>query len=124
MTESKYVKDLKRKYTVKVYDAVYCTSTTDYYATAVIIGGGKRDRREVDIRDFRMMWHDAPFTYKGYPSYVLRSIASQLKEKLDNGELSVYEHDRDGNRRYQDLRYHRADYLEQLITMNYEQLAR
>ena len=116
---SRYVKDLKRKYFVSVYSEIYCTSRTDYFAKVLITGGGKRDKRDVDLMDFRMMHQNSPLTYKGYPAYVLRSIATQLKEMLDEGELSVYEYDRDGIRRYHGLRYHNPQYLEHVINVNY-----
>lgn len=119
---TQYTKDPKRKYHVKVYSAVYCTSHTDYFAKAVITGGGKRETRDIDLSGCRIICHDAPFTYKGYPQYVRRSIISQLKQMSDEGELSVFEHDRDGNRRYHDLRYHHPDYLKSLINKYFSEV--
>ena len=119
---SRYVKELKRKYHVKVFASLYCTSMCDYFATAIIIGGGRRETREIDLNGLRIMWHNKPFTYKGYPQYVSRSIADQLKQMLDEGELSVYEYDRDGNRRYHDLRYHHPDHLAHVIDQNFQQV--
>lgn len=117
---SRYVKQLKQKYTVRLYGSVYCTSQCDYFAKAIIISKDGRETREIDLNGCRVMWHNKPFTYKGYPRYVQRSIAGQLKQMLDEGELSVYEYDRDGNRRYHDLRYHEPAHLTYVIDLNFK----
>jgi len=114
------VKQLKRKYNVKVFSEVYCSSSGYYVASCLITGGGKRDKRDIDLAGCRIMWHSQPFTYQGYPAYVTRSIADQLKQMSDEGELSVYEYNRDGDRRYQELRYHVPEHLEYAIDYNFK----
>ena len=94
------------KYTVKVLTSINCSSTGHYYAKAVIASDGKLDVRDVDMNDFRIMHHLKPFTYKGYPQYVLTAIADQLKRLYDDGDISVFEYDRDKNKRSLNLRYH------------------
>lgn len=116
---SRYLSELKRKYHVKVFDSVYCTSSCSYFAKAIITGGGKRDVRDIDLDGCRIMWKDKPFSYLGYPAYVNQSIADQLKEKLDEGELSVYELDQEGTRRYKSLRYHKHEYLAFAVDYNF-----
>ena len=116
---SEFIKRLKRKYTVTVSHQVYCTSMGHYFAKALIKDGKTREWRDIDLNGCRIMWRDKPFTYQGYPAYVQQSIADQLKQMLDEGELSVYEHDRDGNRRYYDLRYHVPEHLKREIDRNF-----
>ena len=111
----------KRKYTVSVHKHIYCSSSGDYSATVVIRSDKGRDKRNVGLSGCRIMWENKPFTYKGYPQYVTASIAEQLKTLLDNGELQVYEHDRDGNRRYEGFHiYHEDRHLEFYINLNYD----
>lgn len=115
-----YTNILKRKYMVKVSDEIYCTSTGHYFAKVWISDGATRDKRDIDLDGCRIMWKDKPFTYNGYPKYITQAIADGLKEKWDNGELSVYEFDRDGNRRYQQLRYHDPHRLQWQINYNFK----
>lgn len=111
---------MQRKYTVIVSKDIYCSSTGHYNATCQIVGKG-RDKRTVDLHGLRIMRHDSPATYKGYPKYVLEDIARQLKEAWDNSEINVYEYTQDDNRRYDNLRYHDAHRLQFLINSNWRQ---
>lgn len=109
------------KYSVDISTDVYCSSSGHYFGTVIIKGKGKRDSRDVDLYDMRLIHKDKPFTYTGYPKYVLRMIAQQFKDHWDNGRIKVYEYTRDETRRYEDLRYHDAHILQRLINQHYSE---
>ena len=79
-----------------------------------------RDAREVDISDFRLMHKNKPFTYNGYPAYVLAEIAKWYKKSWDKGNISVCETDQYGNERRENLRYHDEHILQFLINQNHK----
>lgn len=110
------------KYQIRAIGAIYCSSTGHYSATVIILDKktGKSDTRQVDISDFRIMHKNNPYTYKGYPKYVIANIAKHLKQMADSNSLSVHEVNQEGDRRYSNLRYHEDDHLQYLININYK----
>ena len=113
---------MSRKYEVVAIDAIHCTSSCHYSAYVIIkdTKTGKRDAREVDISDFRLMHKNKPFTYNGYPAYVLAEIAKWYKKSWDKGNISVCETDQYGNERRENLRYHDEHILQFLINQNHK----
>lgn len=52
---------------------------------------------------------------KRYPNYVYETVERQILDMIRAGKLRFYECDRDGNKRYENLRYHSADSFEWVI---------
>lgn len=105
----------KRKYRVIVNSSVYCSSTLLYCVDVFIESRNRRDVRNFEIREQRILQRRSPATYRGYPQYVQKEIIRQLKELHTAGQIRVYEVDRYGERRWESLRYHVPEYFDRMI---------
>lgn len=56
------------------------------------------------------------------PAYLRREIKRQLLAHLEAGTVKVHEYDRDGNKRWENLRYHEDDWVATTITWLRSQL--
>lgn len=105
----------QRKYTaIIVHRDIYCSSSHNYVGRVTIVSSRKRETRYYDVHNGTIEQH-SNWSEKCYPAYVRNAVKRQYRDMLEQGELSVYECDRDGNRRYHDYRYHSDEYLISLI---------
>jgi len=95
---------------VKVLNGVYISSDFHYHFHCRIEGKG-RDYTP----DMGFLAKDGPYSYRGYPLYVHTEVQRQIAKKLRDGTFSFYEYDREGNRRYDELRYRNEDYEAHLL---------
>lgn len=94
----------QRKYeVVKVIDEVYVSSSGHHFFKVVIIEvATDRRRRALDTYSFG---EAEPFDHR-YPKYVIEATERAALKLLKSGKVTFYEYDRDGEKRYTDLRYH------------------
>jgi hypothetical protein len=100
-----------RKYqNIRVGFAVNCSSTGHYSARVdySIVA------RDGSVKKRKRTWFYIG-TKSALPQYVQDEIFRQLRALYCDGELSIYENDRDGNARYEDLRYHEPRHFEYMI---------
>lgn len=102
------------KYTnVTVSKQVYVSSHFDYFVDVTFtVDGRRRGKKSFDMRDGwflgeRLGQWDAP-------QYVRREVGKQLIAVLRDPETRYYEYDRDGNKRYENLRYWDAESVAQM----------
>lgn len=88
-------------YTVKVW----YTDTED----------GKRWMRHFSLEDYMFCSVKQYLDYWRAPFYLTLEVMRQLQNWLKDGTLKVYEYNRDGVKRYEDLRYHEPAHLKWLI---------
>lgn len=94
---------------------VYCSSTMHYAVSVKLERGTKRAYYEYDF-DGALLWQGKrTWRERPCPKYIEAAILEQLRAMHQAGELHVYENDRDGNRRYTDLRYHDPIHFARLI---------
>lgn len=93
---------------------VYCSSTTHYEVDVWLFDKDNgRIYRNYLINAHSFISRNA--AYLDTPRYVWEEINRQLHGKLTSGKLVVFENDRDGRERTENLRYHDPDYLARLI---------
>ncbi len=98
-----------------INERVYCSSTGHYQARVHVDRDGKREHYEYDF-DGTLLWKGKrDWRERACPKYLEAAILEKLRELYADGILRVYENDRDGNRRYDDLRYHVPEQFEWLI---------
>lgn len=51
------------------------------------------------------------------PAYVVRDVQNQIADIIESGRGAFYERDRDGNPRYENLRYHDPDLLSKWVSI-------
>ncbi len=113
-----------------VVPSIYCSSSRHYFVPVTFINN-KTERRGnlcltgyIDYETTHYYWknggksqhrqHVAP-TEKS-----LDFVRKELAKALEAGELKVYEHYQDGERRYTDYRYHSMNMLKSLIDVSGE----
>lgn len=58
-----------------------------------------------------------PMEFKA-PKYLIAEVERLIAADIENGITVFYEFDRDGNKRYENLRYHDPDYVQRSILPN------
>ena len=89
---------------IKIGTAIYCSSSYDHFIQVQVQRRGK--------------WQQRPYWIEGatlegmnrVPNYLYVQIERQLLKLLEDGNATFYEFDRDGNKRFTDLRYHDAEW--------------
>lgn len=105
-----------RKYTnIQVWDGIYCSSTTDYSVDVTYLENGKRTRRTFWVNQNCFDGLGNQFTWETAPKYLLHDVNQALYLMLSAGDYQVYEIDRDGEKRYENLRYHMPNYLLRMV---------
>jgi hypothetical protein len=103
------------KYTdIRVYGDVYVSSSFDYFARVRYSCGGKVHRRDVWINSASIEYENGLGSLK-IPRYFQRELERQIVALLKDPTTRFHEYDRDGNKRYEDLRYFDADYVAAII---------
>ncbi|MGB1284939.1 MAG: hypothetical protein ACPG7F_00280 [Aggregatilineales bacterium] len=104
---------MKKAYSViKVSPHVYVNSSSHYSFEIVLDWRGSRRSGWYDP-----MHHDLVMKHSGrwkwnssivrkYPKYLREDIAAAVHELFTSGDAQFYEYDRDGSKRYDNLRYH------------------
>lgn len=87
-----------------VFTDVYCSSTGHYGVDVRISYRGHNRKRSYDFNGG--FWLPQAYIPATMPKYIERAVDERLRELYTAGKLRFYECDRDGNRRYDDLRYH------------------
>lgn len=105
-----------RKYTnVRVWDGIYCTSTYNYFVTVTWLENGKHTRREMQVNDGSFDGFGTQWEWNGAPKYLMNEIWAALWLMVQADDCRVYEKDREGERRYENLRYHEPNYLKRMV---------
>lgn len=102
----------KRFTDVKVSSHINCSSSFDYFVPVHFSDNGKRKTLHFWINGDELLGK------RGYrleiPVYFHDAIRRELLKTLNAG-VKVYEYDRDGNERYENLRYHEPDNIQRWI---------
>lgn len=104
-----------RAYTeAKVIDDINCSSSADHFVEIKLLKRG--------------VWHKYSYHFEGgelindrtwdaqIPAYARRMVDEAILADLKAG-ARVFEYDREGFKRYTDLRYHEPDWIERRIVM-------
>jgi len=114
MPDAKYSK-------IKVSGDVYCSSSGHHFISVYYNVGERRWSRRYCIDNDDMLTLVGMYL-KAFPAYFMREIYRQLIDRLPT--CRVYEFDRDGEKRYDELRYHPDDWTEKTLVWLRKQLAR
>lgn len=99
-----------RKYTeITVLTEVYVNSQSDYTFYVHIKGYG-RVAYDPSVGFYVPESNQDPRMNR-FPRYVVFEVDLQVLERLKSPATRYYEYDRDGNKRYENLRYHDAESL-------------
>lgn len=98
-----------------VSEHVYCSSTMHYAADVTITRNGRDGYYVYDFNGSLLQASKRGWREQPCPKYLQAAILEKLREIYIKGVVRVYEHDRDENRRYDDLRYHHRPHFEHLI---------
>jgi hypothetical protein len=101
-----------------VHEHVYCSSTMHYAADVTLERNGKLAYYMYDFNGSLLRLGKRGYTERPCPKYLEAAILAKLRDAYIQGVVKVYEHDRDGNRRYDGLRYHERGHFENLIGVN------
>lgn len=108
----------KRKYTnIVVYDDFNCSSSYDYVVRVSWKENGEwAETREfwVNQNAFIARGHNY-MTWESAPRYLVNEVNQALWQAVTRGDYQVFEYDRDGAQRYENLRYHNANYFKRLV---------
>src|SRR5512145_2001717 len=106
---------MKPAYTdIRVLKAIYVSSAGHYCAHVRYTHRRRRRTRDVTLSDVGVMY------MKGMgeivvPAYVTQEIARQVLEMMADGSASYYEYNRDGEKRYECLRYHAQENVDWIL---------
>ncbi len=96
------------KYTeVSVLSEVNVSSTRHYSFRVVIKEANKIHRVFYD--GSKGFWTET--THPRFPQYVIRECQRQTMSRLLSDDTRYFEYDRDGNKRYENLRYHDPEFV-------------
>lgn len=100
---------MKRKYTViQVNSLVYVSSSYHHFFSVVIKEHEHRYSRDYSIEcGYFSSKHSVTIEL---PKYVVREVERLIHEGFKAKRFTYHEYDRDGNKRFDDLRYHDADW--------------
>lgn len=104
---------MKRKYTnVTVLHSIYCSSSFDHFIGVTYHENGMWRSRDFYIEGCALMGkrsYDLEIP-QYFEDEILRGLLAALKQGV-----TVYEYDRDGNKRYENLRYHDDEWVQRRI---------
>lgn len=103
-----------RKYQdIRVINEVYVSSSFHHFFRVVMkqVAGDKR----LHVTDDYGFEFAEPFEHRRYPKYVLEATERAILELLKSGKAVFHEYDRDGCKRYEDLRYHDDESVKWMI---------
>lgn len=98
-----------------VSNHIYCSSSMDHFVSVFFLVNGNRVARDYWFEGNHLIQADTPFEYR-IPLYFAQEIHAAIVEML-KGEPKVYEFDRDGNKRYENLRYHPDGWIQSRLKM-------
>jgi hypothetical protein len=100
----------ERKYTQVYVLSEVNVSSTRHYSFRVTIKEATRLHR-VFYDGLRGFWTET--TNPRFPQYVIRECQRQTMSRLLSDDTRYFEYDRDGNKRYENLRYHDPEFVKQ-----------
>lgn len=102
---------MNRRYSnVRILTEVYVTSHADYWFKVMMDGGPSRSYCPHVGFEGRGHW----ITWEG-PKYLIDEVDRQIAQGCRDGRFKFYERDRDGNKRYDNLRYHDDEHVQWFI---------
>ena len=99
---------------IKVIDEINVSSSSDYFGRVVYHYQGKRFRRDVHVNNGTVMGFNESWDVK-MPVYFMRELWRQYIAILEAGAI-FYEYDRDGMKRFGNLRYHDQRMVDHMLT--------
>jgi hypothetical protein len=95
----------KRAYlNIQVLREIYVSSSGHYFGKMRYVHNGQRFTRDVDLNNGTVLALDDVYPVQ-LPQYVMRRVWELYLEAFEHGHNDYYEYDRDGNKRYDNLRY-------------------
>lgn len=105
----------KRAYQdVQVLRDVYVSSTGHYTGAVRFVRHGQRFKYDVDLSGGLTVFGRGLNEIK-LPKYVMNRIRELYLEAFEHGHNQYHEYDREGNKRYEDLRYHSQEAVNWII---------
>lgn len=101
---------------IRLSKEIYISSSTDYFVKVFYQYQTLRWTRSYWFAGRGLQGVNSPHVVK-MPRYVIREVERQLLELLKSDRVVYHEYDRDHNKRYSDLRYHRSEIVEDMISM-------
>jgi hypothetical protein len=95
---------------------VYISSSGDYFVDVLYKENAKPENgarfcRRFHLNAERFMTNDNQPGYIQMPKYVTDEVLRQVRQLVEADELKPYEYDRDGYKRWNDLRYYERDVI-------------
>ena len=116
----------KRAYVdIQVFREINVSSSGHYFGKMRYVHNGRRITLEVDLSNGVVMGK-RNFDAIQLPQYVLRRVWELYLEAFEKGHNRYFEYDRDGNKRYDDLRYYShesVDWITQCIRRELDDLS-
>lgn len=103
------------KYTdIRVDNEINCSSSYHHSVRVYCkVNGGFNGRKIWYL--FNGFETDTSYGYVEFPKYFEREVYSQLIALFESGKARIFEYDCDGNKRYENLRYHYDGFIEHQI---------
>lgn len=97
------------KYTkIVISSTIYVSSTCHYFATVFFLENGVSKRATLCIPSD--LDKSAPL-----PAYAKEQIKRQIRHKVEAGEMSFHEYDKEGNKRWENLRYYDPEVMPEMV---------
>lgn len=90
---------------VQILREVYVSSSGHYFGKMRYVYNGQRFTRDVDLSNGTVLAMKQPYPIS-LPKYVMRRVWELYLEAFEKGHNDYYEYDRDGNKRWEELRYY------------------
>lgn len=94
---------------VSVSSEIYCSSSCDHFVKVFYKRNGKGMNRDLYIEN-RDLLNEYGTDLVGVPNYFMVEVKRALLIVLPTARY--HEYDRDGNKRYENLRYHYSDWVD------------
>ena len=92
----------------------------EYFASVVWLENGNHYKREFWINQGCFVGKGHHFTWNGAPTYLVTEIYRALWILVQSDDYRIYEYTRDGEKRYEELRYHDHGQLKSMIARRAE----
>ncbi len=105
----------RRFQNIRVSKQVYVNSMTQYSTHVYFTEAGKRKHYLWGIRDSCLTTANGRLDHRRVPKYVMDAIMREMLRLTTDEQLTFYEYDRDGEKRYDGLRYHEPEYFAAIV---------
>lgn len=99
---------------IRVHREINVSSSFDYFVKVYYKHNGQRMSRDYWITGGALESLQNTGTVK-VPRYVMHEVDAQLLDLMKSGRAKYYEYDRDGHKRYEDLRYYDPERVQGFI---------